>query len=317
MTTPTRQPIAHLAQEQLSRLEDDTEQKTRAAIYARTSTECQEFGYSIDEQVQRCWEHCETLGWSVVYVFTDEAESARNTDRPKFQDMLAKAEQGHFDAVVFWKLDRFCRSLSDLVRTEEQLDNWGVALQSVTEFLDTSSPVGRFNFRNLASAAELERDLTSQRVKIGMHGMAKENKWPNDNPPLGYDLADDQTLVINADEAELVQRIFKLYLDYRSMPQVAHQLNQKGITTKQGGEWSRWAVKKILSNELYRGKYELGDYEELIEDYRIIADELFEAVTDTRYRFQHEKGEMEKDRKQSKADGILEKFRDSRRDAGS
>jgi site-specific DNA recombinase len=288
---------------------------SKAAIYVRTSASKPKFHYSIGEQISRCWNRCEQQGWDVEFVFKDEEESGKNTDRPAFQDMLEKAELGCFDVVVFWKLDRFCRSLTDLVKTEEKLDESDVALHSVTEYIDTSSPVGRFNFRNLASAAELESDLTSQRVRIGMHGMAKEHRWPNDRPPLGYDLADDQTLEVNEDEADLVRRIFRMYIEERSMPEVAHNLNKRGIKTKQAGEWSRWSVKKILANELYRGKYELGKYENFVEEYQIVSDDLFEEVTETRLRFQHENGEMGDERKQSKADKILSSFKEPREDS--
>lgn len=282
---------------------------SKAAIYARTSANKPGYHYSIDEQVNRCWDRCEHQGWDVLFVFTDEAESGTNTDRPAFKEMLGKAESGLFDVVVFWKLDRFCRSLTDLVKTEELLNEYDVALQSVTEYIDTASPVGRFNFRNLASAAELESDLTSQRVRIGMHGMAKEHRWPNDHPPLGYDLAEDRTLEINENEATLVKRIFQLYLRHRSMPKVAKILNDEDITRNRDGSWSRWTIKKVLTNELYRGQYQLGEVEEYVDEYRILSDELFEKVTNTRYRFQHDKGKMNKNRKQSKANKIFDEFK--------
>jgi site-specific DNA recombinase len=144
-----------------------------------------------------------------------------------------------------------------------------------------------------------------------MHGMAKQHRWPNNQPPIGYDLADDQTLAINEAEAELVRRIFRMYLKYRSMPEVAHHLNEQGSETKQGEAWSRWSVRKVLSNELYRGEYQLGDYEDHVEDYRIVDDDLFEAVTETRYRFKHQKGNMNAERKQSKAEKILSEFKKS------
>jgi site-specific DNA recombinase len=285
---------------------------SKASIYARTSANKPDFHYSIEEQVSRCWDRCEELDWNVVYVFSDEAESGRNTDRPEFQNLLEKAEQNRFDVVVFWKLDRFCRSLTDLVKIEERLSKYGIALQSVTEHIDTASPVGRFNFRNLASAAELESDLTSQRVRIGMRGMAKDHRWPNDSPPIGYGLADDNTLVMNDEESKLVQRIFRLYLKHRSMPEVAYTLNEEETTPVEGNEWTRWTIRKILSNELYRGKYQLGDFEEYVEDYQIVSDDLFDAVTDTRYRFKHEKDVMNEDRKGAKGQKILDEFKNAR-----
>lgn len=288
-------------------IDDDSPSDLDAAIYARTSSGSQRFGYSIDEQVQRCWEQCDTEDWTVQYVFTDEAESGRNTNRPQFQQLLSQAEAGGIDVVVFWKLDRFCRSLADLVRIEDRLSESDVALQSVTEYIDTTSPVGRFNFRNLASAAELESDLTSQRVKMGMHGLAKDHKWPNEYPPFGYRKTETNHLEILPQEATWVRRIFRMYLEERSMPQVAFLLNDAGLSTKKGNEWSRQTVNTVLSNELYTGAYHLAEFEDQVETYRIISDTLFTAVRDVRYRFQSNT-EMQAERKQSKTERLLDAY---------
>lgn len=285
------------------------ESELEAAIYARTSSNSQRFGYSIDEQIRRCWSLCEEADWDVMFVFTDEAESGRDTERPEFQSMLKRARQGLFDVVVFWKLDRFCRSLVDLVKTEEELEALGVGLHSVTEFIDTTNPVGRFNFRNLASAAELESDLTSQRVKMGMYGLAQDKKWPNKQPPLGYQKADDGRLIVDEDEAETVRLIFNLYIEERSMPQVAFLLNERDNTTKDGESWCRQSVGKILRNELYVGQYQIADFEETVEEYRLMPDALFEKASKTRLRFKRAQNEMDPARKQSKADRILEDYR--------
>lgn len=287
---------------------EDTEEELTVAIYARTSSPSQRFGYSINEQVTRCWEQCEAAGWTVQYVFVDEAESGCDTDRPEFQQMLTRAEEGVIDVVMFWRLDRFCRSLADLVRIEDKLSDWGVALQSATEYIDTTSPVGRFNFRNLASAAELESDLTSQRTQMGMYGLAQDHKWPNDHPPLGYTKTDEGRLDVDEQEAELVRRIFHLYLDLKSMPQVAVQLNRRGVTTKSDDDWCRQSVRKILSNELYIGEYEVADYQEHVPEYRLMDDDLFTAVEEARFRFQRSQCEMDTDRKESKADQVLSAF---------
>ena len=286
---------------------DSSDTELSAAIYARTSSASQRFGYSIDEQISRCWDRCEMRNWTVKYVFADEAESGRDTDRPEFQKLLDTAAQGVIDVVVFWQLDRFCRSLTDLVQTEEQLDEWDVALQSVTEYIDTTTPVGRFNFRNLASAAELETDLTSKRVRMGMYGMARRHKWPNSQPPLGYEIQDNGQLEINEDEADLVRRIFRMYVREKSMPQVAFILSQKGVETRSGNQWCRQSVQKILSNELYIGEYSVAGYEDYVDEYRIIADDLFDKVTEIRYRFQQQK--MDPERKKSKSERILAEYR--------
>lgn len=144
---------------------DDSEPE-RAAIYARTSSVNQRFGYSLNEQVRQCWERCEMLDWDVTYVFRDGAESGKDTDRPMFQTLLAKAEAARFDVVVFWRLDRLSRSIMHAVQIEKQLRDLDIALHSITEQLDTTTAAGRFNFRNIANAAEFEHDLIKQRTRI-------------------------------------------------------------------------------------------------------------------------------------------------------
>jgi site-specific DNA recombinase len=247
-------------------MNEENEEKDKrpifAAIYARTSSPNQRFNYSIKEQVDRCWKYCDEKGWVAKYVFVDEGESGRTTDRPKFQLMLEKAREGKFDAIVFWKLDRFCRSLVDLVNIERTLREWGIGLCSVTEYLDTTGSVGRFNFRNLASVAELEREMIGERARIGLHALAKRHKWPNPHPPIGYDKEEDGMLKVNKREARLIRWIFKRYTRNKSMPQVAFELNKRGIVTKNGKEWNARAVRDILTNEIYIGKYNVAGVED-------------------------------------------------------
>lgn len=268
--------------------EDNDSESLRAAVYARTSSNSQAHGYSLDEQVTRGVDRCHALDWEVVFVYRDEAESGKDTDRPMFQTMLETAKRRAFDVVVFWKLDRFSRSLMHAVQLEEELREHDVYLYSVTEQIDTTSATGRFNFRNLASAAEFERDMIQQRTRIGLNGMAEEYKWPNAESPLGYTLTDDNRLSVDDQQHKLVIKIFEMYIDERSMPEVASQLNQQGISTAENGEWAARAVGDILRNEIYRGIYELGDVTEYVEEYQIIDDEIFDRVREIRMRFQQD-----------------------------
>lgn len=266
----------------------DEDESLRAAVYARTSSNSRRDGYSLDEQVKRGINRCQSLGWDVAFIYRDESESGNNTDRPMFQTMLDAAKRQAFNVVVFWKLDRFSRSLMHAVQLEEELREHGVYLYSVTEQIDTTSATGRFNFRNLASAAEFERDIIKQRTRIGLNGLAKEGKWPNDNPPLGYSLTDENRLEIDEEESELVKDIFEMYIEERSMPDVASRLNHRGVQTSEGGEWTPRAVGDILRNEIYRGVYEFDDFSDYFPEYQIIDDEIFERVTEIRMRFQQD-----------------------------
>ncbi len=292
---------------------DDESMPLRAAIYARTSSEKQKHGYSLEEQVNRCIDRCESLNWEVRFIYRDEAESGKNTDRPMFQKMLDMAPKQVFHVIVFWKLDRFSRSLMHAVQLESELREYGVNLYSVTEQIDTTSATGRFNFRNLASAAEFERDMIRQRSMVGLNGMAKENRWPNNSPPLGYKLTSEQKLSILEKEKDLVIKIFDLYIEKRSMPEVAESLNEQGTKTREGNEWTPRAVGDVLRNEIYRGRYELGEVSKHVPEYQIVEDDVFEKVTSIRMRFQNggaSRAPMSDSRKEKSIKAIREQFFD-------
>jgi site-specific DNA recombinase len=270
-----------------NRNEEDC-REIRAAIYARTSKASRRVGYSLDEQVRLCMERCKMYGWRPVFVLQDDAESGKDVDRPGFQVLMDNAERRLFDVAVFWKLDRFSRTLLHAVQLEKQLRGWDVALHSVTEQIDTTSSAGRFNFRNIASAAEFERDMIKERTKMGHTALAMEGKWPNSTPPIGYNLSDDRRLEINQSEAALVRDIFEGYVAVKSMPEVAQQLNDTGITTKRGSEWCSRSVGAILRNRIYVGLYTVAGIQNEVPEYRILDDDLFQSVTEVRNRFQTE-----------------------------
>jgi|GEM_PF-881815 len=281
----------------------------RAAIYARVSSPNQKFNSSIHEQIAYCRKYIDQKGWSTRYIFFDE-ESGKTIDRPKFQLMLEKAEQKCFDVIVFWKLDRFCRSLVDLVNVERSLREYGVGLSSVTEYVDTTSSIGRFNFRSIGSVAELERELIGERARLGLHALAKKDRWPNPHPPLGYDKKEDGKLVVNH-EVDLVLEIFEMYQKASALPQVAFDLNKKGVRTKHGKRWNATTVRGILTNEIYVGRYSVAGVRHHVEDYRIVSDALFLQVQKTLMRYKANKSQrppMPENRRNAEIDNIFNQF---------
>ena len=287
---------------------DHDEKTVVAAIYARVSSGSQVLGYSLDEQIRLARERCKLMDWKIRYIFREDGQSASTTDRPKFQALLKKAKQRRFDVLVFWKLDRFCRSLLDVVNVEKQLREYGVSLHSLTEQIDTTTSFGRFNFRNIASAAEWERDMIKERSRLGMKALALQHKWPNRLPPIGYDKGDDGRLIVNKDEAELVRKIFKRYIKLKSMPQVAFELNKKGVKTKRGGKWCTVTIKKILDNEIYIGNYKVAEVEAYIKEHKIISKKLFNESRDLRDRSRKNTKAMPKSRKEAIVDRVFNEY---------
>jgi site-specific DNA recombinase len=285
----------------------------RAAIYVRVSSPNQKYNFSIDGQIDLCMKLCEDRGWEIKYIYVDEAESAKNLNRTKFPIMLEKAKQGLFNVLVLWKLDRLFRSLADTVNTERKLQEYGVNLCSVTEYIDTTTPVGRFNFRSLASVAEFERELIGERARMGLYGLAKQHKWPNSYPPFGYNKDSTGKLIENSDEIKQLHQIFTRYLALKSMPQLAYELNNNQITTKKGNKWNANSVRHVLTNELYIGNYSVAGYEEHIEEYQILEERLFFKVQKIRLRHKtgkKRKPKMPKARRKQKANKLVKEFTD-------
>ena len=225
--------------------------------------------------------------------------------------MLQKASAKEFDVVISWKLDRVCRSLLDLMNTEKMLNKQGIGLASVTENIDTVSSLGRFNFRNLASYAELEREMIGERSRMGLFALAKQHKWPNSQPPLGFDRRKNGCLRPNHSEVDLVNKILRMYVRSKSFPQTAFLLNIEGIKTKNGKEWSDKAVRDIVTNEIYIGQFRVAGFRDYVKEYRIVDTKLFKRATQIRTRYPRGKAKrppMPPDRKTLKIEKIFNQY---------
>jgi len=98
-------------------------------------------------------------------VFTDHA-SGSTTSRPALDEMLGMLRRG--DTVAIWRLDRLGRSLRHLLDVVADLEQRGVALRSLTESIDTSTPAGRLIFHTFGALSEFERDLIRERTRAGL-----------------------------------------------------------------------------------------------------------------------------------------------------
>lgn len=133
------------------------------AIYSRASTEEQ----TIEQQLKELRTYCRKNKWKHIHEFTDEGISALKRNRPGFLKLMEAARKKKIDLILVWKLDRFSRSLKELVETMDFLDRCNVKFVSYTQaFLDTTTPSGKLMFGVFSSIAEFERDLISERTKL-------------------------------------------------------------------------------------------------------------------------------------------------------
>lgn len=175
----------------------------RAAIYARVSTVDQ---HTIPEQVRQLEELAARRGWKVVRTVREIASGA--VKRAKRDELIDAARRREIDAVLVWKLDRWGRSVADLVATLNELTALGVAFVSLTEALDLSTPSGRALATMLAVFAEFERDMLRERVRSGLDRVRREGKRLGRPPTATSHAAEVRALrARQLSQAEIAHRI--------------------------------------------------------------------------------------------------------------
>jgi DNA invertase Pin-like site-specific DNA recombinase len=139
---------------------------TLAFAYVRASTQEEVRQGSNERQKDTIRQYAESRGYELEF-FEDKAKSGKNTQRPEFERML-KSLESKPQIVIVSKIDRFARSLSDLLKTLEYLDQNGVGFVSVNDpGIDTTTPNGRLLLQILGAFAEFERNMINSRTKAG------------------------------------------------------------------------------------------------------------------------------------------------------
>lgn len=229
---------------------------TKVAIYVRVSTQEQATeGYSIGEQTERLKKFAEAHDWNIVNVYTDAGYSGATMDRPALNDMLADIHSGRIDKVLVYKLDRLSRSQKDTLKLiEDEFLKYSTDFESMTEKLDTTTAHGKAMIGILAAFAQLEREMITERMMLGLVARIKEGKWKGGaNPPFGYsyDKASG-TLLINDYEAMIIREIFTQYLAGDPLHKISRSLVEKGHCLRNGRMDIR-NLRYILQNKVYIG----------------------------------------------------------------
>ena len=194
---------------------NNTDHIIRVAIYTRVSSQEQvDNGTSLESQAEQLEAFCKAQKWEIFNQYTDPGFSGKDDKRPGLESLRRDAKAGYFEKVIVWRLDRLARNLRLILGIEAELREQNVAIFSMREMVDTSTPIGRTVFQVLGLAAEWERESIIERTKAGRLQRYKEGKWAGGPVPFGYDY-DHETkkLVTNANEAIIVKRIFNEYIN--------------------------------------------------------------------------------------------------------
>jgi len=265
----------------------------RCAIYTRKSSEegLEQSFNSLDAQREACEAFIASQrqeGWQLVPThYDDRGYSGGSMERPALKRLLKDIEDRKINTIVVYKVDRLTRSLADFAKIVEALDARGVSFVSVTQQFNTTSSMGRLTLNVLLSFAQFEREVTGERIRDKIAASKKKGMWMGGIASLGYSVR-DRKLVLDPVEAQLVNRLFKLYLSLGCVRKLKAQLDEEGILTRRrtsargnrsgGVSYSRGALYKILQNRIYLG--EIHHHEKYYEGQHeaIISRELWDQV---------------------------------------
>ena len=238
----------------------------KIAIYSRKSKFTGK-GESIDNQIELCKQyiraHYSDMGESDILIYEDEGFSGGNTRRPQFKEMMTHAQAEGFFAVVCYRLDRISRNIGDFAKLIEELEGLGISFVSIKERFDTSSPMGRAMMYISSVFSQLERETIAERIRDNMHELSKTGRWLGGVTPTGYVSESAQNITVDGkakkvcklrlipDEAEIIQTIFRVFLQSNSLSKTETWLIQNGYKTKNGRFFTRFAIRNILTNPVY------------------------------------------------------------------
>lgn len=270
------------------------------AAYCRVSTDKEDQLNSLETQKEFFLEYTKRTGDNLIKLYADEGISGTKIkNRKEFQRMLADAEKGLLDMVVVKDISRFARNTVDLLQSVRKLKALGIETQFLTANM-TSMGNSEFVLTIFGALAQEESANTSKRIKFGKKMNAEKGRVPN--IVYGYDktIGDYFNLSINEEEAKVICQMFKWYTEEGfGGAKIANMLNDRGIKTKRGNNWSQNSICRILTNEIYTGKIingkeEIADFltgqrrekdesEWLVTvrpELRIIDDETFDKAQD-------------------------------------
>lgn len=276
----------------------------KVAIYARVSTKSQEERQTIEQQLIACREYCARKNWEVAEEFKDEAVSGSTPfdSRPAAKRLLEALDAKQVDAVVIYCVDRLSRS------NEFGIPAYNLLLRKTKDNVDfviqsfDATPEGKLQFHTFIGIAEYERGNFRRRSMSGIRTRIEAGKmYRASTPRYGYRYNSEiKQMEVKEDTAEVVRRIYAMYLEGLGAHAIAARLSDNGVPvpsagTKRGVKaaenaygWHKTTVRNILQSPVYvgRGSYRARMFEDGKEITKvlpmgcppIIDDQLFTKV---------------------------------------
>ena len=237
--------------------EDEEKPKLRVAAYCRVSTDSEEQATSYDTQIEHYTAYIQGHpDWVLAGIFADDGISGTNTKkREEFNRMIDECMAGNIDMIITKSISRFARNTLDCLKYIRQLKEKNIPVYFEKENINTMDSKGEVLLTIMASLAQQESQSLSQNVKLGLQYRYQQGEIQvNCARFLGYTKDENKHLVVVPEEAEIIKRIYREYLEGASMLKIARSLESDGILNGAGRErWHTSNINQILRNEKYIG----------------------------------------------------------------
>ncbi len=231
--------------------------RRKVAIYARVSTEYEEQMSSYEAQIEFFEKYVgENPDWDLVGIYSDEAKTGTTRrKRPGFNRMIADALAGEFDLIITKSISRFARNTLDTLECVRDLKAKGVEVFFQNNNLRTFDPHAEMTLTILASIAQEESRNISENIKWSVGKRYKQGIYSLPYASfLGYEKGKDGKPKIVEHEADIVRKIYSLFMTGKTPQQIANYLEEKEISSPQGKQkWQPSTIISILTNEKYMG----------------------------------------------------------------
>lgn len=236
---------------------DEEKPKLRVAAYCRVSTDSDEQATSYEAQIEHYTAYIQNHpDWVLAGIYADDGITGTSTKkREEFNRMIDDCMADNIDMIITKSISRFARNTLDCLKYIRQLKDKNIQVYFEKENINTMDSKGEVMLTIMASLAQQESQSLSQNVKLGLQYRYQQGEIQvNCARFLGYTKDEDKRLMIVPEEAEIVKRIYREYLEGSSMLKIARGLEADGILNGAGNEkWHTSNINNILRNEKYIG----------------------------------------------------------------
>ena len=230
--------------------------RLRVAAYCRVSTSHEEQYHSLEAQIAYYTDYIKrNSNWEFVTVYSDIASGIRAANRPGYRQLMRDCDQGKVDLILVKSLSRFGRDALETIRQVRKLKRMDIEIYIEIGGLNTLN-ISDSMIDQLAALDQAESQFRSENIKFGIRHRMKSGKTVlNHTQFLGYTKGPDGVLQVVPEEAEVVRKIFELYVQGNGVRKIKRYLEEHGIKTVTGkSEWSTSTIDRMLSNEKYIGE---------------------------------------------------------------